>query len=123
MWGIEHAREIARGVTKAAGDEHGFTLIGVKPVCQRREQLALRAEQTVGQRQSPDAAVRMTRKCQVCAEGRILRGEKIAAVRKQQPVRLAFGGVQLTGKLPGRFLIGVAVGIVDAGKEDLFVAA
>ena len=84
----------------------------------RGEEVPLRAEHPIGKRKSPDAAVAVTGNRQIRAEETVFPRKAVVPVREQQPEGVAAGGVDLLGKLLRRFLIGVAVRIVDAREDD-----
>ena len=55
---------------------------------------------------------------QVRPQEGILGGKAVVPVGQEQPEGVAFRGVELGGKLLRGLLVGVAVGVVDAGEDD-----
>ena len=80
-------------------------------------------DQAVSQRQSHDPAVRVTGEDKVepqCAVSAVF----VVSVRKQQAEGIVlFLRGDLLCKRMGRFLVGVAVGVVDTGDDDALAAA
>ena len=73
-------------------------------------------EEPVRKGQADQTAVGMAGKHQICPQLAVLTGKAVVPVGQQHPEGIAAGGVDLRRQLLRRFLIGVAVGIVNAGQ-------
>ena len=67
--------------------------------------------------------MRVARERQIRAEAAVFAAEEVVPVRQQEPEGLAVGAVNVGGHLLGRFLIGVAVRVVDPREDDRVPAA
>ena len=96
---------------------------GVKAVGVGGEPLHGGADEPIGEGETPNAAVSVPAKGQVGLQKAVFSAKAVVAVGQQQPEGVFCGAVHLGGHLLGRFLVGIAVGVLNAGQHDGVIAA